>query len=179
MDLTEIRDIVMMKTHNYNVDETDDAIRLVQRTYIQPIARLNKTATYTTDGSDSININKVANDIYKINQVVDGKNTIPLVNVDEVDRYGIRRDGNTLHFQGISSGRELRFHYQAQLNELNADHTVPDIDEDWHDLYWLGAAAIIKPDMFPLFQDRLTYFKNQMVRKDRPRGTRARVGPWR
>jgi len=178
MELTEIRDLVIRKTGKNDIDDVDDAISLVHKTYIQPAARIIKSFTYTTGQAEEIDLTDLAQDIYKIVQVDCNGVPLSLLNLNETDKFGVRRDGDKIYFQGVGSGKKLTFRYQAKLKELNKDNPVPEIDEDWHDLYWLGAVAILDLNWYALFQERLAKFKYEMFRKNRPRGGRVRVKPW-
>ena len=189
MDLTQIRDIVFRKTKGLNpdVDDIDDALKLVHDTYIQPIAKVQDTADYTTTEEDeSVLLTAIAADVYRIDFIrkvtsTDRGPDIPFLNANNTQDYGVRLNAGTVYFQGIESGVIARFYYQKKLKSLGSatdQATTPEIDEQWHGLYWLGAVAMLDLNLYPMFQDRLTEFKHEAERDLRPRGGKIKARVW-
>lgn len=191
MDLTQIRDIVFRKTKRFNPDiyDIDDALKLVHDTHIQPIAKVQGTADRTTTESDeSVLLTTIASDVYRnridfIRNVssTDRGPEIPLLNANNTQDYGVRISAGTVYFQGIESGVKARFYYQKKLKSLGIGTdrvTTPEIEEQWHDLYWLGAVAMLDVNYYPMFQDRLTKFKHEVERDLRPRGGKIKARVW-
>lgn len=181
MELTEIRDAVMERTGIVNPYTIDDAINAVQTAYIQPIERQFKTASHKVEDSTAT-LSDVADDIYRIDRVVKGKEKVPLLNPnDQSDEYGVRQEGDTLHFQSIKKGSNLEFHYEKKLKRLGSgpdEVTVPEIDEGWHMLYWMGAVAMLDSEFFQVFEERLERYRQERVRLTRPRAMIAKTRPY-
>jgi hypothetical protein len=191
MDLTQIRDIVFRKTKGLtskpDVFDIDDALSMTHNTYIQPAAKIPETADYvTTAENETVKLASIAEDIYRIDSVQDvtgsdrGPN-IALLNTEDTQGYGVRREGDTVYFQGIGSGVKVRFRYQKKLKMLGTGEgqvTTPEIDERWHDLYWLGVVAMLDFNAYPFFQDRLSMFESERDRELRPRGRRIKARAW-
>ena len=255
MDLTEIRNRVMEKTGNSNPDYIDSEINMVQRQYIQPIARVPGEAYYTTEAEKTVegenlttadnltytskhspikrgsltlydadgdeikesdanypavnydagsmifdagepdvtadytsvvvvSLTDIANDIHRINFIADITNGTRWDNVNllldfDACSHGVRVSNGKVYFHGITEGRTLLFGYHVKLTDLSATNVTPEIDEQWHDLYWLGAAAMINPERYyALFQDRLREFKLDRISESRPHGQKLRVKGW-
>jgi len=176
----------MRTTAHLNVDDIDAEINIVQRQYIQPLARLPGEATCTTlEANQGVDMAaEIAADIYRLNFVRDitfssrGR-VMPLLGDSSTNAYGARYHNGRLVFVGVPAGRKLLITYYRLLTTLGEgtdEAIVPDIPEVWHDLYWLGAAAMINPERYyPLFQDRLREFKLDRISETRPHGTRVRA----
>lgn len=193
MELREIEAMIRLKTRHLGPEPTPEEIKTaldaIQRLSIQPVAKVRGTADYTTTkASDSVPLSAVATDIYKINmvtEVTDGRGRdIGLVNEDDFLSTGVRRSADTLYFQGIEAGKTVRLYYEKRLRPLGRDTgqvSTPDIDADYHDLYWLGVAGFLDPDPVQelRFRERLGEFTALRDRATRPRGRRVHTQPWR
>lgn len=255
MNLTEIRDRVMQKVGLQNVHEVDHEINLVQRQFIQPVARLPGEAYHITKGqqnikgeeletTDDINytfahspvrrgsltlydasgeeieeddanypevdydagtlqfgaveadvtadymnvvvtdLADIASGIYRISFVADMTTGTrwqeqALLNDFYTEGYGVRLFNNKLYFHGMPEGRTLLIGYYRRLSDLDElGVREPEIDAQWHDLYWLGAIAMIEPQYYALFMDRLREFKMETIEGGRPDGQRIIPGGW-
>ena len=172
MEFTEIRDIALKKT-GATIEDVEDALRFIHNSYIQPSAKIQKTAEYTVS-AESVSLSDIADDIYKINWVK-AKGEVPLLNDDDTESYGVRRYGDTVYFQHINTGTVLTISYQQRLKGIG---DIPEIEEEWHDLYWLGAVAVLDLEFMPIFLERLSEFRNYMIRKSRPAGFRVKQRLW-
>lgn len=184
MDLAEIRDRIMRKTHVQNVDELDADINLVQRQYIQPLARvINYLEHVTEDQDDEVDLPE---DYYKLHWARDITDTrrgmdIPMISDSKGDRKGIRIANPKMQFLGIMPDRRIQVAYRKLLSDLGPGGgvTEPEIPELWHDLYWLGVLAIQQPEgFFELFQDRLTAFKVEQENQAHPHGQTLQPRGW-
>jgi len=191
MDLTQLRNRVLKKLSvvgnvpRLNADDIDDEINMAQRQYIQPVAKLQAMAEYTTTARDEAALlSDIAPDIYRITQISDITQNypaeVPLLKSKDSDRiYGARLYAGILHLQGIAAGRRLEVAYERRLTDLgegSLDVTTPEIDERWHDLYWLGALALIAPEMYyQLFTDRLIAFRKERASETSWPGGKARI----
>lgn len=189
MDLTQIRDIIIRKTKASNPDvfDIDDALSMVHDTYIQPVAKILASADYTTTAeNEAVELASIADDIYRIDSVQnvtasDRGPDICLLNAGDTQGYGVRQKGDMLYFQGLGSGIKARVHYQKRLKKLGTGEDqvlTPAIDEQWHDLYWLGAVAMLDLNAYAFFQDRLASFKAERERELRPRGGKIKARAW-
>lgn len=187
MDLTEIRNRVMRVTGHRDVDDIDSEINMVQRQYIQPIAKVTKEVVYTTvDANETVDVKgSIADDLYVINFIRDitareAGTPVPLLGDSTDSRFGARYHNGELEFVGIPAVRKLLISYYKLLKDLDErDAIVPEIPEQWHDLYWMGAAAMLSPErFFSLFQDRLLEFKRERTKQTRPHGARMTVRGW-
>ena len=192
MDLTQLRDRVFKKLSlirnvpRLNADDIDDEINMAQRQYIQLAAKLQAMAEYTTTAQDEAALlSDIAPDIYRITQINDITQNYPaevplLKSKDSSLIYGARLYAGILHLQGITAGRRLEVAYEQRLKDLgegSLEVTIPEIDERWHDLYWLGALALIVPTMYyQLFTDRLNAFRKERARETSWLGGKARIG---
>ena len=192
MDLTQLRDRVFKKLSlirnvpRLNADDIDDEINMAQRQYIQPAAKLQAMAEYTTTAQDEAALlSDIAPDIYRITQINDITQNYPaevplLKSKDSALIYGARLYAGILHLQGIAAGRRLEVAYERRLKDLgegSLDVTTPEIDEQWHDLYWMGALALILPEMhYPLFADRLNAFRKERAVETSWLGSKAKIG---
>lgn len=187
MELREIQNMIGLKVQGLgpvpSPEEMKTAIDAVQRMYIQPVAKIRATADYTTTkGSDSVDLSLIADDIYKINFIQDVTSEpvgVDILVEDDTLGYGIRLSGDTVHFQRVSAGKTFRFFYEKRLRNLgpNENETrVPDIGEDWHDLYWLGVVALLDPNPVKeaRFREKLDEFRYESARRSR----HVRVGGW-
>jgi len=168
MDLTEIRNRVMRRAGVQLVDDVDDTINMVQRQYIQPIAAIHEEVEHeTTEADEEIDMTALASDIYRLNYIIDITHHdrgmgVPLLHESHTGKIGARRQGGKIRFVGIQAERKLFIAYHKQLKELgtmSGQVSEPEIPEQWHDLYWMGALSMFIPDYFPIFQDRLREFK--------------------
>ena len=187
MDLTQIRDRIMKITGHKDADDVDDEINMVQRQYIQPAAKLQATAQYTTIAqNEAIPLASIATNIHEITQISDitaGANfptPVPLLKGKDVGGlYGARKYGNTVHLRHIGAGTVLSVAYEQRLQDLGGGEgrvTTPEIEERWHDLYWLGALALIIPEKhYPLFKDRLDAYGKERTRQTKWLGGSARI----
>lgn len=181
MDLTELRQRVLRETRTLpdppTTEDVDDALNLVQRTYLQSIARLRASATYTTviEGLDTVPVATVASDIYELRTVKDETNDkfatdVPILAEDDVDHFGIRRYGDTFYLQRMAPGRTLRWYYFQLLRALGGTVQTPDLPESFHDVYWLGAASYLNPGnnmLAQTFRDQLDNFRTARMRQQR------------
>ncbi len=183
MDLTELRDRVMRRVGRQNVDEVDAEINFVQRTYLQPDARIEESFEYeTTELNDEVD---APNDLYLLHYVRDTTNyavgtDIPLVSGHRSDMTGARLVDGKIQLLGLTAGRTLLIVYHKMLPDLEPGGvTTPIIPEQWHDLYWLGASAQFAPQVYAdLFFDRLTAFRMERIQKANPHGARLSVRGW-
>ncbi len=184
MDLTEIRNRVMRRAGVQLVDDVDDEINMVQRQYIQPVAAIHEEAEYeTTEADEEIVLTALANDIYRLNYIIDITHhdrgiSVPLLHESRTEKIGARRQGSKIRFVGIQAERKLLVAYHKQLKELGTmagQVSEPEIPEQWHDLYWMGALSMFIPDYFPIFQDRLREFKLERKLEGKPYGMPMKV----
>lgn len=187
MDLTQIRDRIMKITGHKDADDVDDGINMVQRQYIQPAAKLQATAQYTTIAQDeAIPLASIATNIHEITQIRDitaGANfpiPVPLLKGKDVGGlYGARKYGDIVYLRHIRAGTVLDVAYEQRLRDLGGGAeqvTTPDIDEGWHDLYWLGALGVMMPEKhYPLFKDRLDAYNKERTRQTKWLGGSARI----
>ena len=188
MHLTEIRERVHRQTawmpEAPTWEDIDAALSQVQYMYIQPVAKVRETADYTpTD--EEVSLADVASDIYRLDFVQDITNgadsttTIDILNDDDLTGYGIRLLGDdSIVLQNVSLGRTLRFFYQKRLRDLGTYAGMvaePDIDPQWHDLYWMGAVAEFDERRAARFYDRLEAFKRDRNKRRRPAGWHVRM----
>lgn len=185
MDLTQLRDRVFRRLKNPYIDteDIDDEMNMVQRAYIQPVARLQKSTTYTTtEDNEEVELAALAPDIYHITFITDNGREVPLLKSRDIGNYGARVYGDKLSLQGIGAGQVLAIDYEKQLKSLGLNEgevTEPEIEEQWHDLYWLGALAMLEPERYyPVFQDRLREFKFDRNKKCRVHGGRIKHRLW-
>lgn len=189
MDLTEIRNRAMRVTDHLNVDDVDAEINMVQRQYIQPLAKIPGEVTYTTlEANEEIDVaTDLAEDVYLFNFIrditLDNRGSpVPLLKDSDASAYGARYHNGKLAFLGVGAERKLLIAYYKRLANIGEgpnEVIVPEIPEQWHDLYWLGAAAMINPERYyGLFQDRLTEFKRERTRDTRPYGARINLRGW-
>lgn len=143
------------------------------------------TVDYTTE--DSIRLTSLASDIYQITAIKQiltggGYGEIPFLPYDDADSFGIRLYNDRLYFQGVTEGTALAFHYWKALSELgtaSGQVTTPEIDARWHDLYWLGALAMLLPEKWLVqFDNRLEAYKRDIIDRDNPRGLRRQPMQW-
>lgn len=186
MDLTIIRDRILNRSgSSMQPEEIDDEINFAQSTYIQPLAKLQTEAQYTTIATDeTVPLISIATDIYEITSINDISTGFPL-NVpllkskDSGATYGARKYGDNLFLQSITAGVVLNVAYDCKLKRLGAgvdEVTTPEIEERWHDLYYLGALALIIPEKYyPLFQDRLSAFSRERTRQTKWLGGSAKI----
>jgi len=189
MDLTEIRNRVMKVTDHLNVDDVDAEINMVQRQYVQPVAKIPGEATYTTlEDNEELDVAAdIADDVYLFNFIrditLDNRGSpVPLLKDSDTRTYGARYHNGKLALLGIGEGRKLLIAYYKRLASIGEglnEVIVPEIPEQWHDLYWIGAAAMINPERYyGLFQDRLREFKLERIRDARPYGARINLRGW-
>lgn len=199
MDLTDLRQRVIRETRVLpmlpSIEDIDDALNMVQRTYIQPIAKVECTSTYTTTESDHLEFVKIT-DMYQLRFVQDETAGTPgfsvtILNQDETsgmegDRsQGIRLHSDTFYIQNYDAGTKFKFYYYSRLKDLGtgtAETTVPEINEQWHDLYWLGAASWLYPQnqmLLNSFYQRLDAFRADRLKRGRgDRRTQRAVKIW-
>lgn len=199
MDLTDLRQRVIRETRILpnppSVEDIDDALNMVQRTYIQPIAKQECTSTYTTTETDDLEFVKIT-DMYQLRFVQDETAGTPgfpvtILNQDETqgnegDRYqGLRIHADTIYIQNYDAGIKLKFYYYSRLKDLGTggtETTVPEIHEQWHDLYWLGAASWYYPQnqmLLNTFYQRLDAFREDRLKRGRgDRRTQRTVKMW-
>lgn len=189
MDLTELRQRVLRETRTLpdppTTEDVDDALNLVQRTYLQPIARLRATSTYTTtsEALEIIPVATVAPDIYELRTVKDETGEkfatdVPMLAEDDVDHFGIRRYGDTFYLQRMAPGRKLRCYYFQLLPELGGTVQTPALPATFHDVYWLGAASYLNPAnrmLAQTFRDRLDSFRTARMKQQRADRQRVRT----
>ena len=183
MELTIIRDRILNRLRDVNLINSstiDEEINMVQRQYIQPVARLPGVAEYTTTKFDeTVDKNTIAEDIYRFNIVTltNTREEVRILLLDDyhIDGKGVRPVGNQVYFQNMKEGQELRFYYFKRLRDLGEGEDqiqVPDIEDQWHDLYVMGVLATWLPDYYPMFREQLESF-----RKDRMEETRHGTSP--
>jgi hypothetical protein len=189
MELTEIRNRVMNITGHLDVDYIDAEINMVQRQYIQLVARIPGEVTHTTsEDNEELDVAAdIAGDVYLFNFIRDitlnnRGALVPLLKDSDASAYGARYHNGKLALLGVGEGRKLLIAYYKRLADIGegaGEVIVPEIPEQWHDLYWLGAAAMINPERYyALFQDRLRDFKLERISESRPHGQRQKVRGW-
>lgn len=198
MDLTNLRQRVIRETRLLptppSVEDIDDAINMVQRTYIQPLAKVEMTKAYTTTSDDEETY--TITDMYQVRFVKDETGGTPgtpvtILNQDETegnegDRYqGVRLYGDAFTIHQYDRGTRLKFYYHRRLSDLGTgagDTTEPQINEQWHDLYWLGAASWFYPQnqmLLNSFYQRLEAFRADRLKRGRgDRRTQRTVKIW-
>ena len=168
MHLTEIISKVMSAV-KASREDVDDALHLLHNTYIQPKARIPGVVTYTTTSETAIPIDELGNggeegdeiNVYAIDHIFDltyetAPRKVPLHGPETIRLPGVRVTEDTLHLQRIDANHTLEIHYFQKLSPL-AD--VPEIESEWHDLYWLGASGLLGHERnLALFFDRLTAY---------------------
>ena len=188
MHLTDIRERVHRQTawmpDAPTWEDIDAAISQVQDMYIQPVAKVRETADFTPTAREVL-LSDIAPDIYRLDFVQDittGEESvreIPILNDDDLHNYGIRVLGDaSIVLQNVSLGRTLRFFYQKRLRELGTYSGMvvePDIDPQWHDLYWMGAVAEFDHRRESRFRDRLRDFERDRNKRRRPAGWHVRM----
>ena len=65
----------------------------------------------------------------------------------------------------------------ASIGEGLNEVIVPEIPDQWHDLYWIRGSMINPERYYGLFQDRLTEFKRERIREARL-GARINLQGW-
>ena len=128
-------------------------------------------------------VSDVATDIYRIQFISDITTgtrwrNIPLLRDFDTGAAGIRFFNSKFYFHGVSPGRTFLVGYHKVLTDLSVAHQEPEIDERWHDLYWLGAIAMTDPDLYPQFVERLKAFREDRLEESRPSGQRIQPGGW-
>jgi len=143
------------------------------------------TVDYTEE--DSMLLTTIASDIYKITAIkeVIGAGIygdIPFRSFEDGDRIGVRLYNDRLYFQGIPAGTPLAVHYWKTLSELGSGSgqvATPEIPAQWHDLYWLGALALLRPaEWYSQFAARLDAFTQEMTGRDTVQPARRRPIKW-
>lgn len=179
MELIEIRNRVIKELKkrklDYDIDDIDDAVNTVNRQHIQPVALLGKQVEYTTtEDNEEIAISTLGTDIYKIDFVRDVSyyepgSRIEVINTEDtlLERC-IRRTENTLYLYNIDAGTKLNFYCHQKLKKIGpgeGETLTPEINEAWHDLYWLGALAEFDISILPVFMQRLSVFTSDRREK--------------
>lgn len=190
MDLTELRNRVLRKLEHLgiNVDDVDAELNMVQRQYIQPYARMPGTVQHTTtDQNEVVLLGDIAEDIYRINFITDvtgGKGLwieVPLVSDFSVISRGARVHDGSLYLQGIDKEKTLTIAYWKKLRELGVGEnltTIPDVPEQWHDLYVTGAVAMIESTYYPMFSAQHQEFRRERLKESRPLKARSVYKGW-
>lgn len=169
--------------------KVDDEINMVQRQYIQPVAKIPGDVLHTTTEADEeLDVaTDIAADVYRLNFIrditINERGTpVPLLMDSKTSAYGARYHNGMLFLSGVQAERDLFIAYYRRLSPLGegaGEVIVPEIPEQWHDLYWMGAAAMIVPERFyQFFVDRLREFERERTRETRPLGSRMNVRGW-
>ena len=145
------------------------------------IAEPDVTADYTNVVVTTLT--DIATDVYRINFIADITSGTRWDNVEmlpdfDADGPGVRLSNGKLYFHGINEDQTFLIGYHVKLTDLSATNATPEIDEQWHDLYWMGAVAMLNPQYMPMFLDRLKEFKLDRIAESRPHGRRMKVGGW-
>jgi len=197
VELVELRNRVFreLRTQHPKLlpEEIDDALNATQQVYIQPVARERAKATHTISSAEhqakQLALGDVMIDLYELDFVKDETHGLPgttvsVLSPSDAQHAGIRIIGDTLYLFGQSAGNVLAFYYFRKLKDLGTateQVTVPEIDERWHDLYWLGAVVdlVAGHARTEQFFTRLAEFRAERQRAQYagPRRTRPRV-PW-
>ena len=148
-------------------------------------AQADVTIDYETE--DSVLKTAIASDLYRMAAVKiilsGGSYTdIPLLPYSDADHTGLRQYNDRIYFQGIVAGQMLAIQYWRKLSDLGTatgQVSTPQIDEQWHDLYWMGALSMLRPqEWMGQFLDRLDAFKRDRIDLDSPHGGRRRPIRW-
>ena len=147
-------------------------------TFTFPSTHADVTADYETLVVERTS--DIATDIYELNfisDVTDGTRWpgVNLLNDFETQEPGIRRHNDRLYFHSINGERTLKIGYHKEITDLSETNATPEIDAQWHDLYWLGACAMIDPQYYGLFTDRLREYKLEVLSESRPHGQKMKV----
>lgn len=145
------------------------------------VAEAGVTADYTN--VVVVALSTIATDIYRINFIVDITSSTIWNNVNnlpdfEAEKPGVRLFNDKVYFHGLAEDRTLLFGYHKKLTDLSATNQTPEIEEQWHDLYWLGGIALIDLNRMPLFLDRLREFKLDRLDEVRPHGQKLKIKGW-
>lgn len=195
MDLTEIRNRVLKKLPDLDSFDVDDYINMVQRSHIQPYARVQREIDQVVEVTEIIlgygltdygnspygaaEINSPP-DLYKVIYMHEVSNSndikeLPIINEKDKYSYGIRMFNDKIYLQAKPGTYTVRMGYHKKLKDLgpgNNKVTVPEIEDIWHDLYWLGVLALENEAQYGnRFFRLLEDFKLERLRKVNP-GTR-------
>jgi hypothetical protein len=143
------------------------------------------TVNYTTE--NSIKLTDIAADIYLLSAVkwVNGGNRyaeIPLLPAEDSISAGLRRYNDRVYLQGYPGEMHLAVQYWRLLSDFGTatgQITTPQIAALWHDLYWVGALAVLNPTGYmALFLNRLEAYEREQHRTFNPPGARMKPMRW-
>ena len=125
----------------------------------------------------------LASDIYKIEFIRDITNGLPgtdvaFVSSDDTLFKGVQETDGKLYFREIKAGSVYRFYYWKKLPRIGTaagEVLTPEIPEQWHDLYWMGAVAQFIPDYLAVFMGRLGDFASDRRDKTGQRAYRVKM----